>query len=95
MATVKIVGAGSIGNHLCYACREQGHQVTLCDRDPQALQRTRDEIYPERYGAWDDGIRLVPAEAVAGEPFDLVIVGTPPDTHICLLYTSPSPRDRS
>ena len=58
MARVKIVGAGSIGNHLSHACRQQGHDVTLCDRDPEALRRTREEIYPARYGSWDAEIRL-------------------------------------
>ena len=84
MARVKIVGAGSIGNHLSHACRLQGHEVTLCDRDPEALRRTREEIYPARYGGFDDAIRLVTAEAVAAEPFDVVFVGTPPDTHIAI-----------
>jgi len=56
--------------------------VTMVDLDPQALQRTREQIYPGRYGAWDSGIRLaVPAEVTA-EAFDLVIIGTPPDTHL-------------
>ena len=82
MATTKIVGAGSIGNHLAHACREQGHQVTLCDRDPEALRRSREQIYPQRYGTWDDEIRLAQADRVADETFDVVIVGTPPDSHI-------------
>jgi predicted dehydrogenase len=56
--------------------------VTLCDRDPQALERTREEIYPGRYGGWDDEIRLVEAARVTAERFDVVIVGTPPDSHI-------------
>lgn len=84
MPRVKILGAGSIGNHLAHACRRRDAEVVLCDLDPEALRRTREEIYPSRYGAWDDAIRLVPAGAVAGEPFDLVIVGTPPDTHVAL-----------
>jgi predicted dehydrogenase len=82
MTTVKIVGAGSIGNHLSHACRRQRWSVTLCDRDPEALRRTRQDIYPQRYGAWDDAIRLAEPEAVAGEAFDVVIVGTPPDSHL-------------
>jgi predicted dehydrogenase len=82
MVTVKVVGAGSIGNHLSHACRRQGYAVTLCDRDPEALRRTREEIYPERYGSWDPEIRLVDADEVAGAPFDVVIVGTPPDSHM-------------
>lgn len=81
---VKILGAGSIGNHLAHACRERGWRVTMCDIDPDALTRTRDDIYPSRYGAWDDAIRLSAPEAVAGESFDIVIIGTPPDTHIAL-----------
>lgn len=84
MSRVKIVGAGSIGNHLSHACREQGHEVTLCDRDPEALRRTREQIHPERYGTWDEGIHLAAADAVAAEPFDIVIVGTPPDTHVSI-----------
>ena len=77
MARVKIVGAGSIGNHLSHACREQGYAVTLCDRDPEALRRAREEIYPDRYGGWDDGIRLAEADAVEGDSFDVVIPSLP------------------
>lgn len=94
-ARVKILGAGSIGNHLAHACRGQGWAVTLVDRDPAALARTRDEIYPARYGAWDDGIRLAAPEDVAGEGFDLVIIGTPPDSHMALALAEladPAPR---
>lgn len=82
MASIKIVGAGSIGNHLSHACRERGHEVTLCDLDEQALKRTREEIYPQRYGVWDEEIRLVRADTVASDSFDIVIIGTPPDTHV-------------
>lgn len=82
MVQVKIVGAGSIGNHLAHACRRQGWDVTLCDVDGDALRRTREEIYPSRYGRWDEAIRLAPAAEVADAPFDVVFVGTPPDTHL-------------
>ncbi len=84
MTKVKILGAGSIGNHLAHAAREQGWDVTLCDIDEAALQRTRDDIYPTRYGQWDEGIRLRRPEDTASEQFDLVIIGTPPDSHIPL-----------
>lgn len=82
MVEAKIIGAGSIGNHLAHACRRQGWAVTLCDVDRHALRRTREEIYPGRYGAWDEGIRLASAEEAAHERFDVVVVGTPPDTHV-------------
>ncbi len=84
MTRVKIFGAGSIGNHLGHACRRRDWEVTLCDRDPEALRRTREDIYPSRYGAWDDEIRLAGVEEVAGEEFDVVLVGTPPDTHLAI-----------
>lgn len=81
---IKVVGAGSIGNHMSHAARRLGWAVTLCDTDPAALERTRTGIYPGRYGVWDDGIDLcLAAEAPAGG-FDLIVVGTPPDTHMPL-----------
>ncbi len=91
---VKILGAGSIGNHLAYACRQLGWNVTICDIDPAALRRTRDKIFPGRYGKWDETIRLVQPAEVADEAFEVIIIGTPPDSHIdlaleCLAKTPP------
>ncbi len=79
---VKIIGAGSIGNHLAHGCRSRDWSVTMTDIDPAALARTREEIYPSRYGAWDADIRLAAPDALATESFDLVVIGTPPDTHM-------------
>lgn len=79
---VKIIGAGSIGNHLTHGCRQQDWEVTLCDTDAAALQRTRNEIYPARYGQWDATIRLTHPDETVGENFDAIFIGTPPDTHI-------------
>jgi len=93
MNRVKILGAGSIGNHLAHACRELDWAVTLCDIDRAALRRTREDIYPARYGHWDGAIRLATPQELAGEAFDAVIIGTPPDHHVALalaeLETSP------
>jgi len=82
MYTVKIFGAGSIGNHLAHASRNKGWGVTLTDIDAAALERTRNSIYPSRYGKWDDEIVLKDSRAALGDPADIVIIGTPPDTHI-------------
>ena len=41
MFNVKIFGAGSIGNHLAHASRSLGWNVTICDVDQAALDRTR------------------------------------------------------
>jgi len=56
--------------------------VTLTDIDQGALDRAREVIYPSRYGAWDPEIKLATPSQVAGEESDIVIVGTPPATHL-------------
>lgn len=56
--------------------------VTICDIDRSALERARDVIYPNRYGVWDDAITLATPDELSGEAFDIVIVGTPPATHL-------------
>jgi len=84
MPAVKVIGAGSIGNHLAHGCRSRGWDVTIVDLDTEALNRTKDTIYPSRYGAWDSGITLAMPADVAGQIFDIVIVGTPPSTHLAV-----------
>ena len=81
---MKIFGAGSIGNHLANASRAMGWQVDICDLDAAALERTRSEIYPARYGSWDEGIRLFKAEEAPEGEYDLIFIGTPPDSHMAL-----------
>jgi predicted dehydrogenase len=84
MTKVKILGAGSIGNHLANAARSKGWSVTVCDIDAAALKRMQNEIYPSRYGSWDDGIHLcLSGDAPRGD-FAFIFVGTPPDSHISL-----------
>jgi predicted dehydrogenase len=60
-----------------------GWSVSVHDNDPVALRRMKDDIYPSRYKSWDNEIELLevlPAE----QNFDVIIVGTPPDTHIAI-----------
>jgi hypothetical protein len=80
---VLVFGAGSIGNHLSYACRQIGWNVTVYDTDPVALTRMQNEIYPSRYERWDSNIQLTNS-LPENRNFDLIIVGTPPDTHISI-----------
>ena len=85
---IKIYGAGSVGNHLAHAARSLGASVVLCDTDPKALERTRELIYPQRYGHWDEEISLHLADEAPTGGFDMVCIGTPPDTHIPLALQS-------
>ena len=84
MYSVLIYGAGSIGNHLAHACRCKDWQVTIVDIDPEALQRTKEAIYPERYGQWDEGIMLTSPGELRTVEADVVIIGTPPDSHMSI-----------
>jgi len=82
--TVKIIGCGSIGNHLANASRSLGASVKMYDVDEEAVFRTRNETYPERYGAWDDEIEIGLSEVYSSHEADLIIIGTPPEFHISL-----------
>lgn len=92
---VKIHGAGSIGNHLSNASRSLGWHVDLCDIDPAALARTRDEIYPARYGKWDEAIRLLQSKDAPRGGYDLIFVGTPPDSHVLLALEAVKEKPRA
>src|SRR3989338_7673406 len=81
---VKILGAGSIGNHLAQASRRMGWDVTVVDKDPEALRRMREEIYPTRYGAWDESIKQFPSAEEPKGGFDVICIGTPPDVRLKL-----------
>lgn len=75
---VKIYGAGSIGNHLAQASRRHGWEVCVVDPDKEALRRMKEEIYPARYGAWDEAIKLFDPASEPKGGFDVICVGTPP-----------------
>jgi predicted dehydrogenase len=81
---VKIYGAGSIGNHLANASRQMSWSVDICDIDAVALERTKNDIYPSRYKKWDNQIRLFENNKSPKEYYDLIFIGTPPNTHIQL-----------
>jgi predicted dehydrogenase len=81
---IKVLGAGSIGNHLAHASRAMGWSVDICDVDPKALERTQNMIYPSRYGKWDEEIRLYENKDAPKGKYDLIFIGTPPDVHLTL-----------
>lgn len=84
MKRIKIFGAGSIGNHLAHAARRLDYEVVVCDIDEAALMRMQTEIYPSRYGAWDDSIQLFKSDDAPRGDFDIIHIGTPPTVHLPL-----------
>lgn len=92
MLRVKILGAGSAGNHLAHASRSLGWEVHLCDTNDAALERTERQIYPGRYGKWDDSIRLFNAREAPRNIYDMVFICTPPEDHIGLAIDALSER---
>ena len=91
----KILGAGSIGNHLAHAARRLGWHVDLCDIDPAALKRTRESIYPSRYNTWDPAINLFVAGDAPKGGYDFILVGTPPDSHMALAHRALDEKPRA
>ncbi len=55
-----------------------GWHVTVVDTDPKALERMKNDIYPTRYGKWDDSIELCIAGTEKRGGFDIIMIGTPP-----------------
>lgn len=84
ISSILIFGAGSIGNHMANAARVLGWDVTVVDPDVDALARMKCEIYPARYGKWDEAVQLKEILDDAVTNFDLAIIGTPPDSHFDL-----------
>ncbi len=75
---IKIIGAGSIGNHLAQAARRMNWEVCVVDQNKDALERMKTDIYPTRYGAWDESITLYESKDEPRGGFDVIFIGTPP-----------------
>lgn len=82
MYSVKIYGSGSIGNHLANAFRSKDFDVIMSDISNEALERSKNDIYPNRYGKWDDKIELANSLDIKDIYSDIVFIGTPPEHHI-------------
>ncbi len=87
MKKILIFGCGSIGNHMSYAARRLKFQVFITDIKNQAMLRMKNIIFPKRYKKWDNKINIIDYNKVfkLKEKFDLIIIGTPPSTHLKLL----------
>ena len=52
---IKIIGAGSAGNHMAYAFTtfKETRKIVLSDINTKALKRSKKEIFLKRYRKWD------------------------------------------
>lgn len=81
---VEILGAGSIGNHHAHAARFLGWEVHLYDISNDALNRTKNFIYPGRYKKWDERIKFYNYKNVPWGLYDIIFISTLPYTHLLL-----------
>lgn len=86
MKKVLIFGAGSIGNHMANAALKIKCEVYVTDIKFSVLQRMKQYVFPSRYGRWNKSIKIINYKEVFlnKNNFDLIIIGTPPNTHIKL-----------
>lgn len=82
---IKIYGAGSIGNHLAYSSSILKNNIEIVDKDPNALRRMMNNIYPSRYGKWNNKIKLTLLENDKNFTHDYYFIGTPPDSRYLIL----------
>lgn len=83
---ILIFGAGSIGNHMAFASLKLKHKVFITDINSKSLKRMEYQVFPNRYGKWNNTIKQIRYEKVfKKDMYDLIIIGTPPKTHIPLL----------
>ena len=84
MKKILIIGAGSVGNHFAKASRFLKFNTYVADISKKALERMKYKIYPSRYGFWDVKIKQISLGDfhMLKEKFDLIIIGTPPHTHL-------------
>jgi len=86
---VLIFGAGSIGNHMAFACHKLKLEIFVTDVNPKALNRMQNIIFPRRYGFWSKKINLINFKNLKKYKnffFDLIIIGTPPKFHLSIFF---------
>lgn len=77
---MKIIGGGSIGCHFTYAATRMGWSVDLVEIDAEARKRFP-ELHEKRYGPVGDDVQLYASGEELKGDYDVILVGTPPDSH--------------
>jgi len=84
---ILIFGAGSIGAHHANAARTLNCNVFICDIDISRFEYMKKNLYPQRYGSWDNKIKFITYKDVfkIKNIYDLIVIGVPPKNHLILL----------
>ena len=95
IATVGVVGCGTMGSGICEIVARNGLDVTFVEVDGAAVEKGRARIEGslERHvsrGRLDGAERDAILSRITGSS-DFSVLG---QCDLCLLYTSPSPRDQ-
>jgi predicted dehydrogenase len=84
MLKIKIIGAGSAGNHMAFAFKKYNAKITMLDTNSGSLKRSKNQIYIPRYKYWDKNINLVVKDYDKNK-YDCIIISSPPHTHLKIL----------
>ena len=87
MNKILIFGCGSIGAHMANAALKLGFVVYITDIKKEKITFFKKSFFFSRYGYYSK--KIIPAEIDSAfkikEKFEIIIIGTPPSTHIKLL----------
>ena len=82
---IKVIGAGSAGNHIAYALTtlREIKEITITDISKKALLRSKNQIFIKRYGKWSKKLKLeLENENLKKSNFyDGVVISSPPEYH--------------
>ena len=90
---IVILGAGNVGKTIAEMLCQHEHAVTVIDKDPDVVRRVNEELDVRAIlGSASQSSVLFQAGIISADVC-LAVTGND-ETNICLLYTSPSPRDQ-
>ena len=89
MNTIAVIGAGTMGSGIAHVFAQKGFQVNLIDVSKSSLAKGVATITKNLD-------RMLAKERITAQEKQETLsrINTFTDTSICLLYTSPSPRDK-
>ncbi len=84
---ILIFGSGSIGTHHANAAISLNCEVFITDKKKSQLKNMRENIYPGRYGKWNNKIQCISYNNIfkLKHNFDIIIIGVPPSNHLDLI----------